>query len=181
MKVVDSAGKALTTTAATPVTVPAGGGVLKGQLDLSGLPPGQYTMAASLNLGGKTVERSATFTMAGLDETLEKDVARRDAAKGTDEGYFEAMDDKALDAAKEPLVLIAESGELSKYSKDLSLRGQAAVHGRVLAEAGPDAEHAGERDPPAVLRRGGLRRPDVRREGPGGRARLEDGPRAGST
>src|SRR6476646_7766262 len=59
IKVVDSAGKALTTTAATPVTVPAGGGVLKGQLDLSGLPPGQYTMAASLDLSGKTVERSA--------------------------------------------------------------------------------------------------------------------------
>jgi len=121
MKVVDSAGKALTTTAATPVTVPAGGGVLKGQLDLSGLPPGQYSMTASLNLGGKAVERSATFTMAGLDETLEKDVARRDAAKGTDEGYFAAMDDKAIDAAKEPMQLIAGSGELSKYSKDLSL------------------------------------------------------------
>ena len=124
MKVVDSAGKALTTTAPTPVTVPAGGGVLKGQLDLSGLPPGQYTMAASLDLGGKAVERSATFTMARLDETLAKDAARRDAAKGTDDGYFDAMDDKAIDAAKEPLILIAASGELSKYSKDLSLSGK---------------------------------------------------------
>ena len=43
----------------------------------------------------KTVERSAAFNMAGLDETLEKDVARREAAKGTDEGYFEAMNEKA--------------------------------------------------------------------------------------
>jgi len=124
MRVVDSAGKALTTTAATPVTVPAGGGVLKGQLDLSGLPPGQYTMAASLDLSGKKVERSAVFTMAGLDETLEKDVARREAAKGTDAGYFDAMDEKSIEAAKEPLVLIAESGELSKFSKDLSLRAK---------------------------------------------------------
>jgi len=124
MKVLDSAGKALTTTAPTPVTVPAGGGVLKGQLDLSGLPPGQYTMAASLDLGGKTVERSAAFAMAGLDETLEKDVARREASKGTDEGYFEAMNEQQLEIAKEPLVLIAESGELSKYSKDLSLRAK---------------------------------------------------------
>ncbi|HKT60265.1 MAG TPA: GWxTD domain-containing protein [Gemmatimonadales bacterium] len=124
MKVVDSGGKALTTTAPTPVTVPAGGGVLKGQLDLSGLPPGQYTMAASLDLSGKTVERSAAFAMAGLDETLEKDVARREASKGTDEGYFEAMDEKAIEVAKEPLVLIAQSGELSKYSKDLSLRAK---------------------------------------------------------
>lgn len=124
MKVVDSGGKALTTTAPTPVTVPAGGGVLKGQLDLSGLPPGQYTMAASLDLGGKTVERSAAFAMAGLDETLEKDVARREASKGTDEGYFEAMNEQQLEIAKEPLVLIAESGELAKYSKDLSLRAK---------------------------------------------------------
>lgn len=124
IKVVDSTGKALTTTAGTPVTVPAGGGVLKGQLDLNGLPPGRYTMAASLQLGGQTVERSATFAMAGLDETLGKDVARREANKGTDEGYFEAMDEQALNAAKEPLFLIAESGELSKYSKDLSLRAK---------------------------------------------------------
>jgi GWxTD domain-containing protein len=124
MKVVDSAGKALTTTAGTPVTVPSGGGVLKGQLDLNGLPPGHYTMAASLQIGSQTVERSAAFTMAGLDETLEKDVARREAAKGTDEGYFEAMDERALNQAKEPLQLIAESGELSKYSKDLSLRAK---------------------------------------------------------
>ena len=124
IKVVDSAGKALTTTPATPVTVPAGGGVLKGQLDLSGLPPGQYTMNAALDIGGKTVERSAVFNMAGLDETLEKDVARREAAKGTDEGYFEAMNEKELDAAKEPLMLVAQSGELSKYTKDLSLRAK---------------------------------------------------------
>jgi len=124
MKVVDSAGKALTSTPATPVTVPAGGGVLKGQLDLNGLPPGRYTMAASLQIGGQTVERSAVFTMAGLDETLAKDVARREATKGTDEGYFEAMDEKALNQAKEPLSLIAESGELARYSKELSLRGK---------------------------------------------------------
>lgn len=124
LRVVDSAGKALTATAATPVTVPAGGGVLKGQLDLSGLPPGRYTMAAALKLGAQSVERSAVFTMAALDATLEKDVARRDAARGTDEGYFEAMTEKELDAAKEPLALIAESGELSKYNKDLSLRGK---------------------------------------------------------
>ncbi|MEO6055503.1 MAG: GWxTD domain-containing protein, partial [Gemmatimonadales bacterium] len=124
VRVMDSTGKALTTTSGTPVTVPGGGGVLKGQLDLSGLPPGRYTMAASLQLGGDTVERSAAFDMAGLDETLEKDVARREASLGTDEGYFDAMDEQALDVAKEPLMLIAESGELSKYGKDLSLRAK---------------------------------------------------------
>ena len=124
LRVADSTGKALITTAETPVQVPTGGGVLKGQLDLAGLPPGNYDMVAALQLGGKTVERTADFTMAGLDETLEKDVVRREVAKATDEGYFEAMSQEQLELAKEPLVIVAESGELSKWSKDLSLRAK---------------------------------------------------------
>lgn len=124
IKVMDSTGKALTATAGTPVTVPAGGGVLKGQIDLNGLPPGDYTMAASLQMAGRTVDRSAAFTMADLGETLEKDVVRREATRGTDEGYFATMDERALDAAKEPLILIATSTELASYTKELSLRGK---------------------------------------------------------
>jgi GWxTD domain-containing protein len=124
LRVADTTGKALITTAETPVQVPSGGGVLKGQLDLSGLPPGRYNMVAALQLGEKTVERTAGFTMAGLDETLEKDVVRREATKGTDEGYFEAMGEEALAEAKEPLGLIAEGGEMGKWSKDLSLRAK---------------------------------------------------------
>ena len=124
LRVADSTGKAMITTAETPVQVPMGGGVLKGQLDLTGLPPGNYDMVAALQLGGKTVERAAGFTMAGLDETLEKDVVRREAAKVTDAGYFEAMGQEELELAKEPLVIVAESGELSKWSKDLSLRAK---------------------------------------------------------
>ena len=81
-------------------------------------------MVAALQLGGKTVERAAGFTMAGLDETLEKDVVRREAAKVTDEGYFEAMSQEELELAKEPLVIVAESGELNKWSSDLSLRAK---------------------------------------------------------
>ena len=82
LRVADSTGKALITTAETPVQVPTGGGVLKGQLDLTGLPPGNYA------------------------------------------GYFEAMGQEELELAKEPLVIVAESGELSKWSKDLSLRAK---------------------------------------------------------
>ena len=124
LKVTDSLGKSLMTTAPSKVTVPVGGGVLKGQLDLSGLPPGSYTMTAALNIGAQTVERSAVFTMAPLNETLERDVARREAALVTDEGYFDAMNEEQLRVAKEPLVLVAGSGELSKYTKELSLRAK---------------------------------------------------------
>lgn len=129
MKVVDSAGKVLTTTPATKVQVPAGGGVLKGQLDLTGLPAGRYTMTAALALAGTSVERSAVFTMAGLDQTLESAVARKEATKGTDAGYFEDMNEAELDAAEAPLELIAKSGELSPY-KGLSVRAKR----RFLAE-----------------------------------------------
>jgi GWxTD domain-containing protein len=124
MRVVDSTRKALITTAETPVAVPAGGGVLKGQLDLTGLPPGNYAIVAALTLAGNTVERSAGFTMAPLDATLEKDLVRRETAKATDEGFFEAMSAEELETARAPLALIAESGELSKWSKDLSLRAK---------------------------------------------------------
>jgi GWxTD domain-containing protein len=124
IRVADSAGKPLVTTAETPVQVPAGGGVLKGQLDLAGLPPGQYAMVAALALGGKTVERSATFTMANLDETLEKQVSALEAARSTDEGYFEAMNEEEIAVAKEPISLVAEAGEMSKWNKDLSLRAK---------------------------------------------------------
>jgi GWxTD domain-containing protein len=98
--------------------------VLKGQLDLSGLPAGSYLMKAELELGGQKVERSAEFSMAPLGQTLQSDVARREVAKVTDAGYFEAMNSAELDAAKEPLELIAKSGELSAYNKDLSVRGK---------------------------------------------------------
>ena len=124
MRVADSGGRTMISTAETPVQVPAGGGILKGQLDLDGLPPGDYAMVAALELDGRTVERSAGFTMAGLDETLEKDVVRREAAKVTDEGYFESMNQENIADAKEPLSLIAQSGEMSGWSKDLSLRAK---------------------------------------------------------
>jgi GWxTD domain-containing protein len=81
-------------------------------------------LTASLDIGGQPVQRSASLSMAGLEETLEKDVARRQAALATDEGYFEALNDEQLKEAKEPLVLIAESGELTKWSKDMSLRAK---------------------------------------------------------
>lgn len=119
-RVADSAGKVIVRTPATPVQVPEGGGVLKGQVDLAGLPAGTYTMTASLAMS-QTVERSAAFVMAGMDETLAKVAARKEAFGATDEGYFAGMPVQQLDAAEEPLVVIAESRELSPYGKSLSV------------------------------------------------------------
>jgi GWxTD domain-containing protein len=117
----DSSGKTGVKTPEVPVTVMAGGSVLKGQLDLAGLPEGNYTMLATLKLGGRTIERSAAITMEGLRETLARDSARRDAERVTDAGYFGAMSAQELDEAKAPLLYIAESGELSPWQASLSL------------------------------------------------------------
>lgn len=107
-----------------PVTVTAGGSVLQGQLDLAGLPQGDYTMVASLKLGERTIERSAEISMAGLQETLARDSAMRQADRITDQGYFAAMSAEELDAAKAPLLYIAESGELSPWEPQLSLEAK---------------------------------------------------------
>jgi GWxTD domain-containing protein len=116
----DSASKTVMQTKPLAVKVAAGGSVLKGQLDLTGLPPGNYVMVADLQLGGQTIQRSADFSMAGLAETLAKDASRREAERITDEGYFAAMSDNELDAAEAPLSYIAEPRELSAWSSKLS-------------------------------------------------------------
>jgi GWxTD domain-containing protein len=116
----DSAGGTSMKTQPLPVKVTAGGSVLKGQLDLTGLPPGNYTMLADLQLGGRTIQRSAEFSMAGLAETLARDAARRQAERSTDEGHFGAMSAAELDEAEAPLEYIAEPRELSAWSSDLS-------------------------------------------------------------
>lgn len=116
----DSSGRTSIKTPELPVSVTAGGSVLKGQLDLTGLPEGGYTMMATLKLGARTIERSAAISMAGLQQTLARDSARRQADRITDQGYFAAMSGEELEEAKAPLLYVAESGELSAWQANLS-------------------------------------------------------------
>jgi GWxTD domain-containing protein len=121
MAVLDTAGRTMITSAPAPVTVTPGGGILKGRMDLVGLPNGQYTLRLAVTWGGDTLYRSAGFTMKRLDETLERNVAEREARRGSDEGYFADMNKVQLDSARGPLIYIAKPGELSAYSDELSL------------------------------------------------------------
>ena len=114
--------------------------------------------------------------MAGLDETLEKDVVRREAAKVTDEGYFEAMSEEELELAKEPLVIVAESGELSKWSKDLSLRAKRRFLVDFWKRRDPTPDTPVNEARQVFYDGGGLRRQELRREGPRLGAGLEDRP-----
>jgi GWxTD domain-containing protein len=117
----DSAGGTTMRTPAVPVKVTSGGSVLKGQLDLTGLPPGDYLMIADLQLGGHKTQRSAEFTMADLAATLARDSARRETDRMTDVGYFAEMTAQELDSAKAPLLYIAESREMKAWNAGMSL------------------------------------------------------------
>lgn len=117
----DSTGKTILKTPSAAVSVPAGGGVLKGQLDLTGLPEGQYTLAVSVTLAGVTSERAQPFTMANLEETLAKEAARVEQERRTDAGYFGAMNEAQLDSAQGPLLYLATPADGMNLYKDLSV------------------------------------------------------------
>jgi GWxTD domain-containing protein len=114
-------GAALTKTPPVPITVDAGGSVLRGQLDLTGLPPGNYTLNADVTMGDRKIHRSAQLVMANLGEALASDSARRADARVADVGYFGQMNPAQLEAAKAPLIYLAESGELAPWSDKLSV------------------------------------------------------------
>jgi GWxTD domain-containing protein len=122
--VVDSSDGMVVQASPVPVKVSAGGGVLSGRMDLTGLPPGDYTMRLSLAFERDTVQRESGFTMRGMKETLAVDSAIKQAGGGTEaaeESYFGAMTAKQLDEAKAPLLYVAKPGELSSYKRDLSV------------------------------------------------------------
>lgn len=113
--IVGANGASMLKTAPAPVRVAPGGGILKGQVDLDGLPEGRYTLQVLVSLNGKTTERSAEFVMAPLEATLLADTAAVSRNRMTDEGYFGAMSEAQLDTAAAPLVLIAKSREMRAY------------------------------------------------------------------
>jgi GWxTD domain-containing protein len=121
LTVKDSTGKVMFSTPRSTASLPKGGGMVTGTLDLSGLPPGQYVLTTAFVMEGRKVERSAGFQMAGLAETMVSAAEAQAADRISDVGYFASMGQDELDHAEEPLVLIAKSGELSVYNEDLSL------------------------------------------------------------
>jgi GWxTD domain-containing protein len=120
VSVVDSGGKSIVHTPPVAVAVAAGGSILKGQVDLAGLPPGPYAMVADLHFGDRSVKRSADLVMAPLGEALARDTSRRASERVTDEGYFASLPVSDLDKAEEPLTYIAKSGDLSAWNDKLT-------------------------------------------------------------
>ena len=117
VSVLDSTGKTLFQSQPGSVRLAPGGGVLKGQLDLDGLPEGRYTMKVTVAVDGETVERSATLSMAGLEETMAQVAATGQTAPSSDEAFFGAMDEAQLDSFAEPMSLLPNSGELRNFDE----------------------------------------------------------------
>jgi GWxTD domain-containing protein len=112
----DSAGRKVVTTRPVPVRIGAGGGVLRGQLDMEGLPPGRYAMDVTVELVSQKIERTGGFTMADVGPTLARRAGEMAELAGTDSGYFSMMSEQELDAAREPLTYLGGSSELRGYS-----------------------------------------------------------------
>ncbi len=111
VSVLNEAHKVMTRTQPAPVRIGPGGGLLKSQVDLEGLPEGRYTMTVAVDLGGTVVERSADFTMAPLAATVARNAELTSVALTTDEGFFAAMSEADLDSAAAPLSYVAKSSE----------------------------------------------------------------------
>jgi GWxTD domain-containing protein len=105
----------------------AGGGVIRGQLDLTGLPEGAYEAVTSLSLEGQTFVRNAPFTMGNLEAALAQENVARAQQLESDEGYFGDMTSEQLDAAFAPLSYIATGEDrLAIWSPQLSVNAKRA-------------------------------------------------------
>lgn len=122
--VMDSTGRAIVTTRRTPVRIAQGGALLRGQLDLAGLPEGQYTLAVEVEVGDRKATSAGPLEMAGFQETMEREEARLAALKQTDEGYFGTMGADQVEAAFEPLIYLASSDSLAIWKNGLSLQAK---------------------------------------------------------
>jgi len=123
--VADSGGHALVHTQPHEVKIGEGGGVLRGGVDLTGLPPGEYSFSVMIKMADTTLQRSASLTVTGFEQALAKEAANAQAARVTDEGYFAAMSSEQLDTAFTPLEYIAKPGELKAYDKSMSREAKA--------------------------------------------------------
>ena len=122
LEVRDAAGVGVLSLPARPVQVSAGGGVVRGQLDLDGLPEGQYQIDATLLLGGRTIVRSAPFQMGSLGSALAQENRAREFRRVSDTGFFGAMSVEQLDEAFAPLSYVSTAEDrLGVWSPNLSI------------------------------------------------------------
>ena len=107
LEVRSDSGRTILAVPARPVRFGAGGGAIRGQLDLTGLPEGRYQLHAALAMGDRTLERDAFFRMGELATALAQENEQRAIQLLSDSGNFGAMNSQELEDAFAPLSLIA--------------------------------------------------------------------------
>jgi len=114
VQVVTADGRALITTPAAQTPVAAGGGVLMGSLDLTGLPPGMYRLVLVAGAGGDTVTRAGAFRMGGFE--AEQHVASAVQAEAEPTDPFARLSEPQMDTLFAPLIYLATGSELGAYN-----------------------------------------------------------------
>ncbi|HXY18648.1 MAG TPA: GWxTD domain-containing protein [Gemmatimonadales bacterium] len=108
--------RSIVRTAPAAVRFAAEGGVTKGSLDVTGLPPGPYVLQLQVSLGDSTVEREAPFVMG-----VEREAPSVPVVETGDR--FDASTEAGLDSMYAPLVYLLEAGEQGVYEQ-LSVDGK---------------------------------------------------------
>lgn len=127
LEIKNAAGESVVPLPARPVQFAAGGGVIRGQLDLTGLPEGSYDLHTTLTVHGRTTERTARFSMGDLASALQQENEQRALRLVSDTGYFGEMSDEELDGAFAPLYYVSTSDDrLSVWSPQLSVSAKRA-------------------------------------------------------
>jgi GWxTD domain-containing protein len=121
VQVVTPDGRALITTPPAQTPLAAGGGVLMGSLDLTGLPPGMYRLVLLAGAGGDTVTRAGAFRMGGFE--AEQHVASAVQAEAEPTDPFARLSEPQMDTMFAPLIYLAPGSELSSY-KSLTVEGK---------------------------------------------------------
>jgi GWxTD domain-containing protein len=125
LEVRNEGGQVVLPVPARPVQFAAGGGVIRGQLDLTGLPEGRYHLRAALALRGRTIERGAPFVMGSLETALAQENELRTLRLVSDTGYFGEMSVEQLDESFAPLSYISTAEDrLAIWSPQLSVQAK---------------------------------------------------------
>jgi GWxTD domain-containing protein len=105
-------------TAPRPVRFEPAGGVTRGSLDLTGLPPGGYVLQLGVRLGDSTVRVEAPFAMGSLPV-----VAAAAPREGAAADQFAGASESQLDSMYAPLVYLLEAREQRVYDQ-LAVEGK---------------------------------------------------------
>jgi GWxTD domain-containing protein len=123
-EVLGPGGHRIVGTAPRPVTVPAGGGLTRGSLDLAGLPEGAYVLRLHVRLGDSSVTTESPFSMGSLASVAAADAAGGQEASVSAADMFEEANEARLDSLKEPLVYVARSSRNLRVYQTLTVEGK---------------------------------------------------------